>query len=387
MKRICIVRHDYYPQEAHVRRNAEALLNYGYEVDIICLKKKKQLGWEVVHGINVYRLPVEHHRKGIPRYLFEYAAFFLLASCKLFWLYLTRKYSVIEVDNLPDFLVFTTILPKLLGARVIFYVFDNMPEIYMDGYNIDSGHILIRLLHFIEKVSATWADWVIVTQSTSKELLQRRGVRGSKISVVLNVPDEDVFLSCVPTGTNGSSFRLITHGTLVKRYNVQTLIKAIPLLTPEIPDLEVKVVGDGEDRQRLEELARSFGVNDHVHFTGWLPFDEISTHISQAHIGIAVIPAGANPSVPNKLLEYLAIGKPAIVTAIPSIRAYFDDGSVLYYEYDNEHDLTRCVLELYRSPEKRTALAAAGSAAYQRYRWSVMKFEYLNVFKSLIKDN
>lgn len=116
-----------------------------------------------------------------------------------------------------------------------------------------------------------------------------------------------------------------------------------------------------------------------------MPQSEVPKYIAQADIGVVVIPAGLNPAMPNKLLEYLAMGKPTIVTKIPTIKTYFDDNSVMYYEPDNEHDLARCILELYRNPEKKAALAAAGSASYQKYQWAIMKNEYLRVFDKLTK--
>ena len=387
MKRVCIVRHNYYPDETHLRRDAETLLRHNYEVDVICLRKNGQKTQETSGGVNVYRLPVEHHRRGIVRYVTEYLEFFLHAFWKLSWLQLKRRYDVIEVDNMPDFLVFTTLVPKLLGAKVIFYVFDNMPEVCVDHFMVSPGHPAIRLLRLIERISAKWADRVIATQSVSKELLESRGVPESKISIVLNVPDESMLdkLSFSPS-SNGNNFCLMTHGSLVERYGVKTLVKAIPLLTDDIPELKVMIVGDGEDKPRLEEMAQFLGVSEYVEFTGWVTVETVLSYIAQSHIGVVVIPAGANPAIPNKLFDYLALGEPTVVTAIPTIKRYFDDDSIMFYEPDNEQDLARCILELYRNPEKREALAASSSAIYQKYRWPVMQYEYLKVFGELTKD-
>ena len=202
--------------------------------------------------------------------------------------------------------------------------------------------------------------------------------------MVLNTPDESIFSYSSSEVNDNGSFCLITHGSIIERYNVQSLIKAVPLLKEEIPELEVKVVGDGEYKPQLEQLVQVLKIGKHVVFTGRVPLRKVAEYIAQSDIGVVVIPAGANPSLPNKLLEYLAMGKPAIVTTIPSIKAYFDDNTVMYYEPDNEHDLARCILELYRNPEKRAALAAAGSASYQKYRWEVTRHQLLNIFERMI---
>jgi glycosyltransferase involved in cell wall biosynthesis len=383
MKRVCMLRHSYFPDINPNRRNAEALIAHGYEVDVICLRKKGNKSHEVVNGANVYRLPIEHRRKGILRYTGEYSAFFFLSMWKLTWMSLRRKYQVVEVSTIPDFLVFAAIFPRLLGAKIVLHLLDHTPGVYADHFKIGAEHPIVKFFRMIEKFCAHWADYVIVTQSTSKELLIKNGIRASKISVVLNTPDENVFKLLSSSAVNGSPFYLITHGSLVERYRVQTLIKAVPLLLKDIPELRVKIVGDGEYQSKLEEMAQSLGVRDRVDFTGRVPFEEIPAHIAQAHIGIVAIPTGVNPAMPLKLLEYLAMSKPAVVSSFPTIKAYFDDSTMMFYTPDDEYDLARCVLELYRDPEKRAAIAAAGGAVYQKYRWSLMKLEYLKVFDNL----
>jgi glycosyltransferase involved in cell wall biosynthesis len=88
--------------------------------------------------------------------------------------------------------------------------------------------------------------------------------------------------------------------------------------------------------------------------------------------------------LPNKLFEYLALGKPIVVSAIPAIEAYFGGNSVLYYEPGNERDLASCILELYHNPDSRTLLATSGISEYQKYRWAQMKNTYLEAYEKLI---
>jgi glycosyltransferase involved in cell wall biosynthesis len=177
---------------------------------------------------------------------------------------------------------------------------------------------------------------------------------------------------------------LITHTSLLKRYGVQTLIKAVPLLKKEIPQLEIKVLGAGEYRPQLEELSQSLGAMDCVHFAGYVSVEEMLSCIAKAHIGIMSLLPQKQPQMPNKLFDYLAIGTPVVATSLPAIIPYLNENSVMYYKPDDENDLARCILELYRNPGKRAALAASGSTDYQKYRWSVMKYEYLKVYEQMV---
>ncbi|MFA5309038.1 MAG: glycosyltransferase family 4 protein [Dehalococcoidales bacterium] len=384
MKRILIIRHKNYPTAVPTRRNAETLAANGYAVDIVCLRDKGEQRRENVRGVNVYRLPVMHKRQGFRRYIFEYCAFFFLAFWQVTWLSLIKKYRVIQIDNMPDFLVFTALFSKLRGTKVILQILDHTPEVFIDGFKASPKHPAVRVMRLLEKASIWFANHVLVTQSTSKDMLVSRGVPEAKISVVLNVPDENVFKSVPPSSNGNGHFRLMTHARIVDRYGLDTLINTVPLLKGEIPNLEVKIVGDGEGLPRLKELTDKLGVNDYVKFTGWVNADEIPGHIAQADVCLVVIPAGANPAMPNKLFEYSALGKPSVVTSIPSIKPYYDDNAVAYYNAGDTADLARCIIELYKDPDRRAAMAASSSAVYQKYRWGNMKHEYLNAIERLI---
>ena len=385
VKRICIVRYSYYPQHAHVRRDAETLTKHGYKVDVICLKSKGQKSRETINGVGVYRLPLEHHRRSTLRYIFEFSTLFFLVFWRLSWLSLTRRYQAIEVDSPPEIAVFAAVVPKILGAKVVLFVFDHVPELLVENPKFGPDHRIVKITRWIEKISARWADYTIGTQIFNKQILESHGIPSSRISVVLNVPDEGIFeYSPAPSHDDGT-FLIITHGSMLERHGIQTLIRAVPLLIGEIPNLKVNVVGVGEYRPQLEKITESLGITDYVDFTGYVPHKEVPGYIAEAEIGVVAIIDKTNPMLPNKLFDYLAMAKPVVTTSIPAIKAYIDDNSVMYYEPDNEHDLARCILELYRNPEKRAALAAAGSASYQKYRWTTMKYKYLDVYDKLIK--
>ena len=115
--RVCIVRQGSF-NDVRVRKEALALLSKGYEVDLICVGKKNEKKRECRNGVNIYRILMKRSREGILRYLYEYLSFFCLVSIKLCLLYLRKRYDFIQVNTLPDFLVFATIIPKIFKAKV-----------------------------------------------------------------------------------------------------------------------------------------------------------------------------------------------------------------------------------------------------------------------------
>ncbi|UCB42542.1 MAG: glycosyltransferase [Dehalococcoidales bacterium] len=387
-KRVCIVRHAYYPEKPPTKRDAETLVAHGYEVDVICLRDRGEKSREVLNGVNLYRLPVEHRRTGALRYAFEYIAFPILASLKLTWLYLRKRYQVIEVNAMPEFLVFSTLLPRLLGAMVTLNLLDHSPIVVMQKFKVGRNHLLVRLLRLLEKVSFRYVHHIILHFQISQQGLKEWGIPASKATVVLNVPDEEIFNADapLPVERENNHFQIITHGSLLEQYGVQILIQAVPLLIPHIPELKVEIVGDGEYRTHLEQLVKDLGLEKYVRFTGFVPMEKIPYHIYQADVGVISILISM---VPNKLFEYIALSTPVVSSDFPAIHACFDNDKVMYFETGNEKDLARCILELYGEPTKRTTLRTSALAAYQQYRWKTQQYKYLKVFEQLMnyEDN
>jgi glycosyltransferase involved in cell wall biosynthesis len=386
MKRVCIVRRKYYPWQKNVRRNSEALVQAGYAVDVICTGHPGQKKYEVMNGVNIHRFILPYNRKNALLVMYDYLVFFLLSSLKLSWFTLKYRYSAVEINTMPDFLVFITLFSRLLGSKVILYMFEDMPALFMSSYKVGPGHPGTRILRFFEKWSANYADHVIVSDGLHyKQTLERRGIPGDKITVILNVPDTTIFKpEATPVYSNGSHFRLVVVSTLVKRYGVQTLVKAIPLIIGQIPGLVVDIVGDGEFRADLQTMARELLVEKYVNFKGLVPYDDIPAIISRADIGLA--PMSDDVGLPNKLFEYFALGKPAIASAQPSLlSALGQRGAVAFFEPDDEKDLAERILELYGNPGKRADLVTKAYQYYNSCRWPILKQEYLKVYEDVLK--
>lgn len=380
---MCIVRHEAYPSDAHVRRDAETLAQAGYDVSVVALRSAGQPSRELVNGVAVYRLPVEHHRGSAFRYAWEYLLFLLLAAVFVAALHWRKRFRIVEVDNMPDVLVFSALVPKLMGARVILYIFDNMPELLAVTRDLKPGHPLVRLLALFERLSAAFADQVIVTQDTARGLVLTRGVPESKVAVVLNCPDESLFPISEPRRHRREGpFTIVTHGSLLERYGVQVLIDALPRLVERVPDVCVDVFGKGEYRRELEARALSLGVHDRVCFRGLVPFDELVRHLSEAHVGY--VGMLCNNMLSNKLMEYVALGVPAVVARWPTYEHYFPESTVTYFRAGSAQDLADVIQATYDNPEQARTKASQAIARYRQYRWTIQREAYLSVYRNLL---
>jgi len=385
-ERVCFIRMNYFPEEAHVRKNAEALTEAGYDVDIICLRQKGEKPREDHGSGRIYRLPLSHKRSGALRYVFEYGAFFAMAFWLVTFLHLRKRYKIVETYNVPDVIVFVALVPRLLSAKLVHYMFEATPEMYADRFDLKPGGLVERSLRWMERISVRFAHKSVVEGPYEREMRGLRGVDTGRIGVVMNVPEGHLFQPRAQAGDNGTSrgpagFDIITHGSILKRYGVQTLIKAMPRLRDQIPGLKLWVVGDGEHRQALEDLTMRLGVARAVEFTGWVRHEDVSGYIGRCRLG--VVPMLYN-QLPNKLFEYVAMGLPVIVGDVPSIRTAFGPETVQYYRTGDADELADRVLAVYRDPDAARAMAERAQETFQKYTWDVMKEVYVGIHDDLL---
>jgi len=383
-----MVVHAYYPYgETRVERESLALVANGYEVDLICLQDEGEPAVEVVDGVNVYRLPVtrrdNREEKGSVRQLSEYMAFFFRALAKLAILQPRRRYAAVQLHNLPDFLVFAALVPKLMGSRVILDLHDLMPEFYAGRFKKDLNSLPARLLRLQERLSCMFADQVITVTELWRQTLIGRGVPAEKITVVMNVADEKIFQRSLlkPAQSNGH-FNLFYHGSIVERYGIDLIIHAIEQLCQEIPEIHLTIHGGGEYQDELMALARNLGVEEHVSFSNqFVPTSELPQLIGRAHIGVVPYRQDVftDGILPTKMMEYMALGIPVIAARTSAIAAYFDDDMVQFFKPEDVNDLAHCIRLLYRDRARLAQLAQNSDKFNQRYNWTMVSANYLEL--------
>ena len=388
MKKVCIIRQGYFPHDVRVRKEALALIDKGYQVDVICLQDLGEEREEVYRGVNIYRLPMQHRRGSVLNYLYEYLSFFFLASVKVSSLFFRNRYDFIQVNTLPDFLVFATLIPKMFGAKVILDLHEPAPELWGSIFGFDKK-FLIKIVKFAEQISIRYADKAITVSEQMKDNYINRGASPSKISVILNVPNlefsPDLYKEYYQNHKDGK-FSLICHGLIVKRYGQQTLIKAVSLLKDKINSIQLNITGkgEGEYETELKKLVSDLKLEDYIHFHGLIPFNDLIEMIAKSDIGI--VPVERNPYSDlvhtTKMFEFIAMRKPVIISRTRAVEEFFgpDNSCLKYSESGDEKDLARCVLELYKDPETREKMVKNAYAKFESVHWEKMQEDYYKLF-------
>jgi glycosyltransferase involved in cell wall biosynthesis len=388
-KRVGMVLFSYYPDDPRPRRAAEALAGCGMDVDLICLREKiAEPKNDVYHGVRIRRVPIKRRRGGVAGYFYQYLAFLVVASSIIAIRSLSRRYDLIYVHNMPDFLVFSGLLPKLLGAKVVLDLHDPMPELMRTIFKVPEDSRSIRTLKWVEKWSIRAADSVVTVNQACAKLFASRSCASGKISVVMNSPDEDIFRFRPPQRRrNRKPFVIMYHGSLVDRNGLDVAVDAFVRLKSYIPEAELRIYGARNGYlDRVMESVRSRGLEHSVHYLGPKPLEDIVKAIEDCDVG--VIPNKRNIftelNTPTRIFEYLALGKPVIAPKAPGICDYFDDDSLIFFELGNVEDLADKIADVYADPERTLQTVRKGQEIHQKHTWREEKLRLTALVSGLL---
>ena len=389
MSRILMIAYTNYERDPRVRRQAEALTGLGHHVVFLARSPGQGYRRRSVAGVELVEFSgLSNDRLSARGYILDYLVFFAFTFFHL--LRGPLRYDLVHVNNMPDFLVFAALLPRLLGRPVIHDVHDLMPELYQEKFGARDGGALLRLLRFQERWAAHFASAVLTVEERLKDILAERAVPREKIHVLMNLPDDRIFARKIaaPSPRTDNSFTLVYHGTLARRLGLDVAIEAVALLSAELPRLRLRIIGAGEERERLLALRDKHRLQDIVRFSdGFVPVETIPGLVADAEVGLIPlrISDGTDIMLPTKLLEYVSLGIPCITPRTGTIARYFDESMVEFFEADDPKSLAKAIRKLHDYPSHRARLAREATARFgDVYRWSEHKRIYLNLVNTLL---
>ncbi len=397
--RACLVVHQYSYRHTRVQRLAEALADAEASVDLLCLRERNQPASGGLRGVRVITIPLSRQSRNRKGLLLEYLAAFVLFSVRLLVLHLKNRYHVIQVHNMPDFLVFAAFIPRLLGAKLILDICDPMPEMYLSKTGgQDNGNLMLRLIKLEEKLSTALADGVTCANAHFKACLVQRGVPASKVTVVNYVPDLSLFdptlyprKQCQADDQGGPSFTLVYPGTIEPRYGLDLPIRALPRLIPAVPGLRLVIRGPHrEHADELIALGEQLGVLSFVEFEPPVPLNDAAACLAEADVGLytAIRDPHMNIAMPLKVLEYAAMRIPIIASRLKVLEEIFPESAIMFFEPGDVEGFVDCVLELHRRPERRAELAGNAHESFTRCcSWRAEQRRYFELLAHLRPAN
>src|SRR5512140_1306089 len=206
--------------------------------------------------------------------------------------------------------------------------------------------------------------FIVVSPSTYQDLIERGFDPSALVQIGLAV-DHNLFR---PTGVPRSPTPLIGYFGRLKKYkSVDQLLLALPAVLRDVPALKAVIVGEGDDRPRLEALVRQLNIQDAVRFTGFVSEQEKVTLLQQMWFKVAT---SSKEGWGLTVTEANACGTPAIASNVPGLRDAVQDGkSGLLYRYGDVEDLAGKIKLLLSDGELRARLSAGALAWAALFSW------------------
>jgi glycosyltransferase involved in cell wall biosynthesis len=385
--------HSYYDEDPRVRREAESLVEAGHDVDVYALRRADDSVVADVAGVRVRRLDVQRHQgAGIGVYLREYVSFLVRASWTVTRAYRGRRYGLVQVHSLPDFLAFAAVPLRLAGVPLVLDLHEAMPEFFRSRFPRASQRVFHRLLLIQERLSIRIATAVLTVNDAMAARLVELGVQPDKVHVVVNRPSLRRFDPALhpprPFAEDGT-IRLVYAGALTPTYELDVALAAIARLATDRPDLRLvlDLYGRGDAEPALHAQAERLGIADRVQFHGRIPIEDVPGAVAAADIGLAPTRRDrfTDVSLSTKVFEYGAMGKPVVATRLPLVERTFAEGTIRTYEAGDAASMAAAIAAVADHPVLREAGIAATLAIVRERSWEHEATAYVSLVERLIR--
>lgn len=353
------------PFDRRVWQEARTLKAAGATVSVICPTGKGfEKRYEEIEGVHIHRHPLPLDASGALGFLVEYGAALFWETVLAWKVFFIRGIDVIQGCNPPD-LVFIVALPfKLLGKKYIFDHHDINPELYEAKF--DKRGFFWKLMVLFERLTFRVADVSIATNLSYKRIaIERGGMDPDKVFVVRSGPDLSRLKLVPPQAKwkNGRRYLVGYVGVMGDQEGIDLLIEAAEHIVrvQHRQDVQFCLVGGGPSLAKLQAMVEERGLGDFIHFTGRAPDRDLFEVLSTMEVGVN--PDRVNEmndkSTMNKIMEYMALGKPMVQFEVTEGRYSAQDAS-LYALANDPIDLADKILVLIDDDVKREAMGSYG---------------------------
>jgi len=334
-----------------------------------------------------------HQGAGLGTYLREYVSFFVRAGLAATLAHPRRRYAVVQVHTLPDFLVFAAAPLRLSGVPVVIDLHEAMPEFFRSRFPGASGSLVYSLLEMQERLSIAAADRAITVNDALATRLRARGVSPDKITVVPNYPVLGLFDDAAHNTRMfmaDGTLQLIYAGALTPMYELDVALGAVAEVRRRRPEIQPRlaIYGRGDSEEQLRTQADRLGIADSVAFHGRIPIEDVPAAIAAADVGLAPTRRDryTNDSLSTKIFEYAAMRKAIVASQLPLVDRIFGPASVTTYEPGNAASMADAILRLVDEPEERDRRVEEARKIVRQASWEIEADRYSALIEELAPD-
>lgn len=363
------------PFDRRVWLEARTLHAAGAHVTIICPRAPGyEAAVEEIEGVRILRHAMPAEGRGAWGYLREYAVALAHETALAWRVFLTAGFDVLHICNPPDLLFLVALPFKPFGVRIVFDHHDIGPELYEAKFG--RRDLFWRLLRGCERLTFASADVAIATNESYRDIALARGGKAREdVFVVRSGPDLDALRPVPPhpRWLEGKRHLIGYVGVMGAQEGIDLLLQAMSHLVfaQGRADVRLALAGSGSDLPRLKALTSELGLDFHVTFHGRICDADLCEMLSSADV--CVNPDRVNAmndlSTMNKIMEYMAFGKPIVQFDVREGRVSAGPAS-LYARANDAQDFAARIAELLDDPGRRAAMGAfARKRVESRLSW------------------
>ena len=354
------------PFDRRVWSEAQTLREAGYQVSVICPRgSQAEKRFEVIDHVHIFRHPMPHEASGKLGYLVEYAS-------ALFWemtysvrVFRRRGFDVIHACNPPDLIFLVGSIYKLLLRRkFLFDHHDASPEFFEAKFG--RRGFFWRLLVLCERLTFMTADISIATNESYRRVAIERGrMPPDRVFVVRSGPNTERMkpLPPDPAWRKGRGHLVAYVGVIGEPEGLDLLLASVDDIVRARgrQDIQFVVMGSGPRLADINRLATKMGLTKHVTLTGRVDDATLMTVLATADVCV-------NPDRPdiindmstmNKIMEYMAMGKPIVQFDLVEGRVSAGEAS-LYARNTDVTDFADKIIQLVDDPARRERMGNFG---------------------------
>lgn len=384
--RVAMVSYSFYETDNRVLRYASTLAKRGDYVDVFALRGEGKPVEEEMDGVHIHRLQARVlNEKSRFSYGWRICQFLARAAVLVAKYDFEKRYDILHIHSVPDFMVLSALIPKLRGTPVILDIHDILPELYTSKFNSGKQSRLFRILVAVERASCRFANHVIIANDIWRERLLSRSLTPDKCTVVLNSPDRSIFNQAGNGHSQNGKFLMLYPGSLNWHQGLDIAVRAFATISKDMPQTEFHIYGEGPSKNTLLELIKELGVEHQVKMPSTRSLREIAQIMATANLGI--VPKRkdnfGNEAFSTKILEFMAVGVPVIVADTMIDKFYFDSSTVKFFRSGDVQDLARCMREMIENPQERQQQVENATRFVKMVDWSAKQHEYLELVERL----
>ena len=348
--------------------------------------------FEQLEGIHIYRYSMLHDAdKATLGFFIEFICCWLATLWLATKAYIRKPFQAIHACNPPDTYFALALLFRPLGVKFVFDHHDLCPEMFLAKGRARKG-LLYRGLLLLERLTLHSADAIIAVNESHRDIAIRRDrIAAGKVTIVRSGPPRfwSEIEAANPECKMGRPYLVVYLGEMGSQDGLDYLLRTIRHYADTYPkEVLFTLIGGGPEQQRMKTMAHRMGLaTNWTNFTGRVTEEKLLWQfLATADLCIAPDPftAYGDLSTTNKMIEYLAFGKPVVAFDLTEHRRSALD-SAEYVEPNDYAKLSTATHDLLLDEDRRREMGRRGRQRFRTHlAWENSEKELIALYSTLL---